>query len=383
MAMSEAPRPARPPDRQSEERDRAAFLMHGAVGTYARRHAAFLLGLLVAAFAIGVGYRFLFDPVEARQLANYLRSGTHGVVLMLAGWMARLFLIALPHSSFGPLLRRLPLAAELAAKVVVMTLVLTIVAVGFQFILYGPSLSPDWFSHHLPLIVTVSLSFSLIVGVAFEIQRLVGGRTLANFVLGAYHRPVREHRIVMFLDLAGSTALAEQLGELRVHDIVTRFFFDIDRPIADYDGQVHAYVGDEVIVTWPLSGDPKRNALCLRCFFAIEERVAQLAEFYRRDFGLVPQFRGSLHAGTVVVSECGDAKRQIALFGDTMNVAARICEYCKTSGELLLVSADLLRDCTIPEGLKTVFNGTIQLRGRRAAINVHAVRRRDREVVCA
>ena len=144
--MPEAPSPARQPDRQSKERDRAVFLMRAAVGTHARRHSTFLMGLLVVGFAIGVGYRFLFDPVEARQLANYLRSGTHGVALMLAGWMARLFLIALPYSSFGPLLRRLPLAVELAAKVVVMTLVLTIVAVGFQFILYGPSLSPDWFT---------------------------------------------------------------------------------------------------------------------------------------------------------------------------------------------------------------------------------------------
>jgi class 3 adenylate cyclase len=47
---------------------------------------------------------------------------------------------------------------------------------------------------------------------------------------------------------------------VRVHDLITRFFFDIDRPIADHDGEVHAYVGDEVIVTWPLSDNPQRNA---------------------------------------------------------------------------------------------------------------------------
>ena len=77
----------------------------------------------------------------------------------------------------------------------------------------------------------------------------------------------------MFLDIAGSTTLAEQLGEVRVHDLITRFFFDIDRPVADHDGEVHAYVGDQVIVTWPLTDDPKRNARSLRCFFAAEERM--------------------------------------------------------------------------------------------------------------
>jgi adenylate cyclase len=40
----------------------------------------------------------------------------------------------------------------------------------------------------------------------------------------------------------------------------------------------------------------------------------------------------------VIVSECGDAKRQLAFFGDTMNVAALLCEHCKTADQRLVVS---------------------------------------------
>jgi adenylate cyclase len=79
---------------------------------------------------------------------------------------------------------------------------------------------------------------------------------LASIVFGTYQRPVREQLIVMFLDLADSTSLAEKLGELRVHDLITRFFFDIDEPIHDHGGSVLAYVGDEVIVTWAITDDP-------------------------------------------------------------------------------------------------------------------------------
>ena len=140
----------------------------------------------------------------------------------------------------------------------------------------------------------------------------------------------------MFLDIAGSTALAEQLGEVRVYDLITSFFFDIDRPIADHDGEVHAYVGDEVIVTWPLSDDTERNARSLRCFFAAQDTMADLAPAYTREFGVAPRFRAGIHAGPVVVSECGDTKRQIAYFGDTMNVAARLCEHSKATGEALV-----------------------------------------------
>jgi adenylate cyclase len=38
-----------------------------------------------------------------------------------------------------------------------------------------------------------------------------------------------------------------------MQDLLTRFFFDIDEPIVAHGGEVHAYVGDEVIVSWPVS----------------------------------------------------------------------------------------------------------------------------------
>jgi len=186
-----------------------------------------------------------------------------------------------------------------------------------------------------------------VIRAIFEFRRLIGGGVLGSFLLGTYHRPSREQRVVMLLDIAGSTALAEQMGEVRVHDPITRFFFDIDRPIADHDGEVHAYVGDEVIVTWPLSDDPKRKARSLRCFFAAEDRIADLAPDHTREFGVAPQFRAGNHAGPVVVSECGDAKRQIALFGDTTNVAARLCDHPKAAGEALVASADMLTGTAI------------------------------------
>jgi hypothetical protein len=119
----------------------------------------------------------------------------------------------------------------------------------------------------------------------------------------------------MFLDIANSTALAEQLDELRVHDLITRFFFDIDRPIVDHNGEVHSYVGDEVIVTWPLTND----AQSLRCFFAVDDTMTELAPAYAREFGFAPRFRAGNHAAPIVISECGDTKRQIAYFGDTLN----------------------------------------------------------------
>ncbi len=177
----------------------------------------------------------------------------------------------------------------------------------------------------------------------------------------------------MFLDLANSTRLAEAMGELRVHDLITRFFFDVDEPIGDFGGAVHAYVGDEVIVSWPVMDDPKRNARCLACFFAIERKIAGLAPDYEAKFGVVPAFRAGIHAGAVVVSECGDAKRQLAYFGDAMNVASRLCEYCKTINRRLVVSGELLRLVQLPDGLEAGESKSVAARGRQEPVEARVV----------
>ena len=102
-----------------------------------------------------------------------------------------------------------------------------------------------------------------------------------------------------------------------------------------------AYVGDEVIVTWPVGARPRQSYV--DCFFAIEDLINALADRYKQEFGLVPEFRAGIHAGPVVISECGDSRRQVAYFGDTVNVAARLQAHCKEAGRRLLVSAEVVR----------------------------------------
>ena len=119
----------------------------------------------------------------------------------------------------------------------------------------------------------------MLLGSAYELMRLVGGRVLLSVILGRYRRPTREERVLLFLDLVGSTSLAESMGDVRMQALLTRFFFDIDEVIRAYGGEVHAYVGDEVIVTWKVTAKP--SALrSIDCFFAIQDRIAERADLY-------------------------------------------------------------------------------------------------------
>src|ERR1044071_4454630 len=241
-----------------------------------RRHLGLLASMLATAVALGIAYRYLFNTLAERTPSFYARSVLHAIGMAFAGWTVQMGFAALPRSRMGRALRHLPLIIEFALKALAMTAVLTIVTLGLQFALY-PSTSREWYAQDLPRIVVLALVVSLLFGAIFEFRRLVGGRVLGSFFFGSYHRPRLEQRIVMFLDLAGSTALAEQLGEVRVHDLITRFFFDIDGPIADSGGEVHAYVGDQVIVSWPVSLQAARNARWLHCFFAAQDRIDALA----------------------------------------------------------------------------------------------------------
>ena len=206
------------------------------------------------------------------------------------------------------------------------------------------------------------------------VRTLVGGRVLTNIILGRYHRPLSEDRIFMFLDVSGSTALAEQFGGVGAYSMISRFFFDVAQETARYGGDTHEYIGDEVVVTWPLES-ARQNARCLECYFAIRDRMALKAPLYERDFGLVPGFRVSLHGGPIVAGECGDDRREIVYFGDTINTAARIQEMCKELQRALLVSGELLRQMDLQPGYSAISLGEARLRGREKAIEIFAVER--------
>lgn len=336
-----------------------------------RRSVARWIVLAVFGLLAGCAVRYFTDNADEATLANYLRSGVHGMGLALSGWAVHLYFT----SRSSQWVRRWPLVVEIAVQSVVMALVVATVAMGLQALLYGNRIEATWLIAGFPRIVGVTFVLSVVIGAGFELTRLIGSRVLVNVILGRYRRPTREERVFLFLDLVGSTSLAESMGELRMHDLVTRFFFDIDEAILAHGGEVHAYVGDEVIVTWRLADDAS-DGRYLDCFFAIEDRIAANAELYRREFGVVPGFRAGLHAGPVVISECGDSRRQVAYFGDTVNVAARLQEHCKEVGRTLLVSADLLHRARPGSDLVVEALGPTQLRGRAASVEVFAVERR-------
>ena len=203
-------------------------------------------------------------------------------------------------------------------------------------------------------------------------RRLIGGRTLNKLLVGRYHRPVREERVFILVDIKGSTALAERLGDRQAHAFITSVFFDIDQPILEHGAEVYNYVGDQLIASWPLR-EGVDDARCVHCAMAIQDTLARRADDYRRTFDSAPGVRVVLHAGPVVAGECGGAKLAIVYLGDTLNTAARIEETAKAVGRDCLISDALLAQIDLPPSLGVEPLGSIQLRGRQQPITLHAI----------
>ena len=325
-----------------------------------------LLASALFGAAAGAFFRGVFDDPETRNAINFLLSSLNGGAIAVSMSAAHLWLVRYGSDW----LRRRSLAVELLIDGGVMALVALAVQFVAQLLLYADSLAS------IPALIPTRLAFALTIVALFlamvHLARLIGTRHFLNVLAGRYRRPVEEKRVFLFVDLKAATRLAERLGPVRVAALIARFFHDIDETIVQHGGEVHAYIGDEAIVTWPLDAGV-HEAACLHCVFAIRTRIADLRESYASEFGVVPQFRAVLHCGPVVVNEIGRTKQQIGYFGDTINVAARLEEHAKQIDRDILISGDLINLLTLPRGITTEDLGEVSLRGRDAPIRVIAV----------
>jgi adenylate cyclase len=201
---------------------------------------------------------------------------------------------------------------------------------------------------------------------------MIGANVLGYFMAGVYSRPKEEERIFLFLDLEGSTQLAERLGSARYFELLRRIVDDLTEPVLEAEGEIYQYAGDEVVITWPIEAG-MRAANCVRCFFGIRAAVARHAARYERDFGVVPRFRGGLHGGTVTAGELGDLRQQIVFVGDILNTAARLEEYAKRTGLDLVASGALLDRLVLPPGIEATRYGELALRGKQVSVAAYSL----------
>ena len=176
--------------------------------------------------------------------------------------------------------------------------------------------------------------------------------------------------MVLFSDLVGSTELSLSLDPEDYAAVVLTYQETGGRLVASHGGSVANYVGDGLVAQfrYPVAHQDDADR-ALRAAMAIRQAVEQLSRSFRpHAAGL--RVRVAIHAGVSVVGHMGsDERGDLALFGDTANIAARV----QSTGEpnQVLITEDVaarLRD----EFLLDDF-GAPALKGVKRPVRVYGV----------
>jgi class 3 adenylate cyclase len=150
-------------------------------------------------------------------------------------------------------------------------------------------------------------------------------------------REVRKTVSVVFSDVAGSTALAEQLDPESLRRAMTRYFEVARRVHQRHGGVVEKFIGDAVMAVFGIPHVHEDDALrAVRAAWELREQVADLNHELERELGVALHVRTGVNTGLVLAGDAHEGQAFVG--GDTVNVAARL-EHVAGAGDVLLGEA--------------------------------------------
>lgn len=224
-------------------------------------------------------------------------------------------------------------------------------------------------------LMTESLLFWLVMLLSalilVEIDQKYSPGVFWEIVTGKYLKPRNEKRIIMFLDLNDSTPISEMLGHEKYFLFIKDFIYYISNAVLQYNGMIYQYVGDEMVVTWPYK---KRNILqSVNAVIESRRVIQRKSNYFKRKYGVIPEFRAGLHAGDVTIGEIGVIKKDIAISGEAMNIAARIRSACNELNQQFVVSKEYF-DTGILKSWQGEDLGEVFLKGVDESVQLYALK---------
>jgi adenylate cyclase len=314
-------------------------------------------------------------------LRDYLSSWAVHVELLLLGVLFGGLIGGINRITDTPRLRRLRVgqlvlfrtALYLVSVAVVVGVVLLIfVTLIFSWEQLNALLQEMTPRYTLSIIVYLVLVVGMI-NFMLEIERVIGPENLWKLFTGRYHRPRYEDRVFLFMDMKGSTTAAEDLGHRRYSELLQECYRDLTRVVMRYEAAIYQYVGDEVVLSWPCASPEETERRSVQAFFAYRKTLEEKRKAYIDRFGIAPEFRGGIDAGTVTAIEVGDVRRAIVFHGDVLNTAARLLDLCKTREEELVVSNAIGRAVGENDGIRASWHGKVPLRGKRKRVEAYSL----------
>jgi adenylate cyclase len=168
------------------------------------------------------------------------------------------------------------------------------------------------------------------------LETYVGKRSGARVLGGEIRRGDGEEidAAVMFCDLRGSTRLEQDLPRAAYMELLNAFL-DITSTVVDaHGGEVLKFIGDAVLAVFPAGADgAAANACALAAARAVVEAMAADEITAQTSCAI------GIASGRVTYGNIGSSTRlDFTVIGLAANVAARLCDACKSQGQAIMVT---------------------------------------------
>jgi class 3 adenylate cyclase len=170
---------------------------------------------------------------------------------------------------------------------------------------------------------------------------------------------------VLFIDLVGSTQLAESRPPQEVAEVLNNFFRIVVDAVDEHNGLINKFAGDAALAIF---GAPLRTAQPAAAALATARALGtQLRRLPVVDFGI------GVSAGRVFAGNIGAENRyEYTVIGDAVNEAARLADLAKTADRRILCSAAAIDRADDAERAHWAECYSTVLRGRSEATHVSA-----------
>jgi adenylate cyclase len=149
--------------------------------------------------------------------------------------------------------------------------------------------------------------------------------------------------VSLFVDMRGSTQLAEKRLPFDTVFIVNRFLGAVSQAVIESGGRPNQFVGDGMLALFGLSST--RQQACrqaLRAAAMIGANIDELNKFLEHDLREPIRFGIGINGGEVIVGDIGYRDHMVfTALGDPVNVAARLQDMTKNLGCELVVSDEV------------------------------------------
>ncbi len=192
-----------------------------------------------------------------------------------------------------------------------------------------------------------------------------------DFVLGRSPRIPGDERFVavMFIDMRGSTRLAERRLAFDSVFLVGRFIAAATRATVASGGRPVQFLGDGLLSLFGLETDAAtacRQALA--AVAALQGELAALGPVHGQEAGEALRYGIGLHCGRAIVGEIGFGGHvAFTVLGETVNTAHRLQEHARETGAIAVISAEVFATAAVAAELP---ESLAMLRGRTTPLAV-------------